>query len=103
MPSTVGPSGSSATTDAIRALVPQFAATVRDMIERALIEIREPLDGDWDSAPSLTPAEVSAILDDPRTWVWSADGGNRMVVLMTADYADQLIGRSHQRVADTNG
>ncbi len=77
--------------DAIRALIPQFAATLRDMIERALIAIREPLDGDWDSAPSLTPAEISAILDDPRTWVWSADGNNRMVMLMTTDYADQLI------------
>lgn len=59
------------------------------MIERALIEIREPLDGDWDSAPSLTPAEISAILDDPRTWVWSADGNNRMVMLMTTGYADK--------------
>lgn len=77
--------------DAIQALIPQFTGTVRRMIERALIEIREPLDGDWDSAPSLTPAEISAILDDPRTWIWSADGNNRMVMLMTTDYADQLI------------
>ena len=79
--------------DAIRALIPQFATIVLDMIERGLIEIREPHDGHWDSAPSLTPAETGAVLDDPRTWVWSADGDNRMVLLIPPDHADQLIGR----------
>jgi hypothetical protein len=78
---------------AIRALIPQFTEIVRDMIERGLIEIREPADGDWDHAPSLTTAEIDAVLADPRTWIWSADGDNRMVMTMTTDYADQLIGR----------
>lgn len=83
----------SSDTSAIRALVPQFTAIVRDLIERGLIEIREPTDGDWDHASSLTTAEIDAALADPRTWTWSADGGNRMVMTMTTDYADQLIGR----------
>jgi hypothetical protein len=77
----------------IRVLVPQFTAIVRDMIARGLIEVREPLDGTWDSAPPLTTAEVDAVLADLRTWLWSHDGDNRMVMVMTTDYADRLIGR----------
>jgi len=80
--------------EAIRALIPRFTAVVRGLIERGLIEIREPADaGAWDNASSLTTAEISAVLADPRTWLWSADGDNRMVMTMTTDYADRLIGR----------
>lgn len=79
--------------DAIRALIPQFTTIVLDMIDRGLIEIREPPDGTWDTAPALTSAEVNAVLADPRTWLWSAEGDNRMVMTMTTDYADRLIGR----------
>ena len=70
---------------AIRALVPRFTAVVRGMIERVLIEIREPAAGDWDSAPPLITAEVNALLADPRIWLWSAEGDNRMVMTMTTD------------------
>jgi hypothetical protein len=66
---------------------------VLDMIERGLIEIREPPDAVWDNAVPLTKAEVDATLADPRTWLWSAEGDNRMVMTMTTDYADRLIGR----------
>ena len=79
--------------EAIRALIPRFTAVVRDMIERGLIEIREPADRVWAGAPPLTAAEINAVLADPRTWLWSADGDNRMVMAMTTDYADRLIGR----------
>lgn len=41
----------------------------------------------------MTAAEVSAVLADPRTWLWSAEGDNRMVMTMTTGYADQLTGR----------
>jgi hypothetical protein len=34
------------------------------------------------------PARATA-----RTWLWSAEGDNRMVMTMTTDYADRLIGR----------
>jgi hypothetical protein len=47
-------------TAAIRALIPRFTAVVLDMIERGLIEVREPPDAVWDSAPALTIAEVNA-------------------------------------------
>jgi hypothetical protein len=79
-------------TAAIRALIPRFTAVVLDMIERGLIEVREPPDAVWDSAPALTMAEVNAVLADPRTWVWSADGDNRMVMTMTTHDADRLHG-----------
>jgi hypothetical protein len=80
--------------EAIRALVPRFTGVVRDMIERGLIEIREPADAEaWDNAPPMTAAEINAALADPRTWLWSADGDNRMVMTVTTDYADRLIGR----------
>lgn len=63
------------------------------MIERGLIEIREPHDAVWDNAPALTLAEINAVLADSRTWIWSADGDNRMVMTMTTDDADRVLGR----------
>jgi len=80
-------------TDAIRALIPRFTAVVLDMIERGLIEIREPHDAVWDNAPALTMAEINAVLADSRTWIWSADGDNRMVMTVTTDDADRVLGR----------
>lgn len=79
--------------DAIRALIPRFARVVRDMIARDLVEIREPADDAWDNAPSLSMSEVDAVLSDQRTWLWSAEGNNRMVMIMTTAYADRLLGR----------
>ncbi len=83
----------SSDTNEIQALIPRFTTVVRDMIDRGLIEIREPPDGVWDNAPPLTTAEINAALADPRTWLWSAEGDNRMVMTMTTDHADRLIGR----------
>ena len=78
-----------------RALIPVFTAVVTDLIERDLIEIREPVNGVWDDAPPLTPTEVEAVLADPTTWIWNATDPdqNRMVMLMTTDHGDQVIGR----------
>jgi len=79
--------------EAIQALIPRFTAVVRDMVERDLIEIREPADGVWDHATSLTGQDLEQVMADPKTWLWSADGDNRMVRLLTTDHADNLMGR----------
>jgi hypothetical protein len=78
-----------------RPLIPHFIAVVTDMIERDLIEIREPDDGVWDDAVSLSRAEVDVVLTDPATWIWSVTEPekNRMVMLMTTNHGDQVIGR----------
>ena len=73
--------------------IPRFTAIVPDMIDRGLIQIREPANAVWDNVPPLTEAEISAVLADPRTRLWSAEGGNRMVMIMTTRYADRLLGR----------
>jgi hypothetical protein len=80
--------------DAIRALIPRFATVVLDMIERDLIEIREPLDGVWDHAPPMTSEEIHEALADPDTWIWTEGEAKRMVMLMTTDHADTLLGRN---------
>ncbi|MEV0272841.1 hypothetical protein AB0H43_29015 [Hamadaea sp. NPDC050747] len=85
---------SSTDADAIRALIPRFAATVASMIERDLIEIREPDDGVWDNAPPMTDAEIRATLADPDTWLWTEGEAARTVMLMTTDHADRLLGRA---------
>jgi hypothetical protein len=54
---------------------------------------REPMDGIWDNAPAMTTTEIEATLTDPRTWLWGEDGNTRMVMLMTTDRADRLLGR----------
>lgn len=51
------------------ALIPRFAAAGADLIERALIEIREPFGSGWDDAPQLSPDEITAVLADRYTWV----------------------------------
>jgi hypothetical protein len=78
---------------AIRALIPKFARVVAEMIRRGLVEIREPHDAVWDHAPVMTEAQISEALDDPDTWVWVGGEAKRMVMLMTTEHADQLIGR----------
>jgi hypothetical protein len=78
-----------------RPLIPDFIAVVTDLIERDLIDIREPDDGVWDNAVSLSRVEVDVVLADPATWIWSVTepGKNRMVMLMTTNHGDQVIGR----------
>ena len=78
---------------AIRALIPRFTAVVVDMIKRGLVEIREPADMVWDHAPPMSDADIHDALTDPATWIWGADGDNRMVMLMTTDHTDALLGR----------
>jgi hypothetical protein len=78
---------------AIRALIPRFAEVVADMIRRDLVEIREPWDGVGDHAPVMTEVEVRAALGDPGSWVWTEGEAERMVMLMTTDHADRLLGR----------
>jgi hypothetical protein len=78
---------------AIRGLIPRFVAVVMDMIRRDLIEIREPFDGVWDNAPPMTEAEIRKALADPDTWIWTEGEAKRMVMLMTTDSADRLLGR----------
>jgi hypothetical protein len=79
--------------DAIRALIPRFTAAVLDMIKEGLIEIREPVDGVWDRASPMSETEVREALADPDTWIWTAGEAKRMVMLMTTDRADVLLGR----------
>ncbi|BCJ30112.1 hypothetical protein [Actinocatenispora sera] len=79
--------------EAIEALIPRFAEVVRGMIRRDLIEIREPMDAVWDHAPAMTTAEIEATLADRRTWIWGDGDDTRMVMLMTTDLADRLLGR----------
>ena len=78
---------------AIRALIPRFAKVVSEMIRKDLVEIREPRDAIWDHAPAMTEAQIREALDDPDTWVWVGGEAKRMVMLMTTDHADRLIGR----------
>jgi hypothetical protein len=80
--------------DAIRALIPRFAEVVLDMIERDLIEIREPFDGVWDHAPPMSGEDIREALADPDTWIWTDGAAKRMVMLMTTDHADVLLGRN---------
>lgn len=79
--------------EAVRQLIPRFAAIVEDMILRNLIEIRDVPTGHWDDAPSLGSSEIRLILSDPATWIWSPEGDNRMIMLMTTEHADRLLGR----------
>jgi hypothetical protein len=45
---------------------------------------------EWDTAPAMTREEILATLADPHTWVWTEDGPNRSIMLMTTDHADTL-------------
>ena len=81
------------TLEQMRELVPQFAAVAADLIDRDMIEIREPLDCSWDDAPRLSRADIDAVLADPATWLWSVDRpeDNRMIWALTTDHADRLL------------
>jgi hypothetical protein len=74
----------------VRSLIPRFAEVVADLLANGWIEIREPYNGVWEEATSLTQTEIAAILADPRTWTWDVKGDNRMVMLMTTDHWDQV-------------
>jgi hypothetical protein len=77
--------------EAVRALIPRFVDVVRDMVERNLIEIREPEDGVWENASSITGVELDQVMADPKTWIWSADGDNRMVMLLPTYHAKKVL------------
>jgi hypothetical protein len=79
-------------TNAIRSLVPRFAAIVKDMITRDLIELipTERYD-DWPRHVPMTEAEIDAALADPDTWV--TDYATGPIMLMTTDHANRLMGR----------
>lgn len=80
----------SADVDAIRAQIPHFREVVLGLIDRNLVEIRDaPFD--WDDAPAMTREEILATLTDSHAWVWTEDGPNRAIMLMTTDHADVLL------------
>ncbi|HET6215052.1 MAG TPA: hypothetical protein VFE14_19465 [Micromonosporaceae bacterium] len=79
--------------EAIQALIPRFVVVVTGMIRRGLIEVREPRDGVWDHARPMTDTEVMEALADPDTWIWVDGDAQRMVMLMTTDHADRLMGQ----------
>ncbi|GAA3923125.1 hypothetical protein [Actinoplanes auranticolor] len=66
---------------AITPLIPGFAAIVRSMIERDLIDL-VPTDRyeDQPRAPRMTDAEVDAALGDPATWLPPVGPGPVMVI-----------------------
>jgi hypothetical protein len=55
--------------DTVRSLIPRFAEVVADLLAKGWIEIREPHNGVWDDAASLTDAEIAATVADPKTWI----------------------------------
>lgn len=79
--------------EAVRLLIPKFAEVVSNMIRRDLIEIREPVSGIWHDAPPMSKAAIEETLADPDTWLWDEDMANRMVMLMTTETVDRLLGR----------
>ncbi|EWM15502.1 hypothetical protein [Kutzneria sp. 744] len=79
--------------EAIRALIPRFRRVVRDLIDRDLVEIREPCNAIFDEAPELDDHEVDEVLADPGTWVRAHGSVNRMVMLMPTARADRMISR----------
>jgi hypothetical protein len=78
--------------NAIRPLIPRFAAIVKDMIVRDLIEL-VPTERykDWPTHMPMTEVEIDAALADPDTWV--SDDHTGPIMLMTTDNADRLLGR----------
>ncbi|MFD0598904.1 hypothetical protein ACFQZ4_46870 [Catellatospora coxensis] len=78
----------------VRFLIPRFADVVADLIERGWIEIREPHDGEWNSAGPMTDEEVAAALADPDTWLWHEQRANRLIMLMTTSTWDDMAKRS---------
>src|SRR4051794_19350116 len=79
--------------EAIKRLIPRFRRVVRDLIDRDLVEIREPCNAIFDEAPELDDGEVDEVLADPGTWLKAPGSVNRMVMLMPTARADRLISR----------
>ncbi|AVT32589.1 hypothetical protein C6361_27495 [Plantactinospora sp. BC1] len=78
--------------DAIRPLVPRFAAIVKDMVRRDLIAlIHTARHHDVANAPYMTDNEIDAALIDPDTWFPPTGAGP--VMLITTDHTDRLLGR----------
>lgn len=79
--------------EAIKELIPRFRQVVRDLIDRDLVEIREPCNAIWDDAPSLDDWEIDDVLADQGTWLRAHGSVNRMVMLMPTPRAGRLISR----------
>ena len=79
--------------EAIRELIPRFRRVVRELIDRDLVEIREPCNAIWEDAPELTYDEVDEVLADHGTWIKAHGSVNRMVMLMPTERAERLIDR----------
>ncbi|MEV4756020.1 hypothetical protein AB0J86_13030 [Micromonospora sp. NPDC049559] len=78
--------------DAIRPLVPRFAAIVKDMVQQDLIALIDTArHTDWANAPHMTDSEIDAALANPDTWFPARGAGP--VMLMTTDHTDRLLGR----------
>ncbi|MER5336846.1 hypothetical protein [Micromonospora sp. NPDC002717] len=78
--------------DAIRPLIPRFAAIVKDMIDKDLIElIPSARYHDWPNIPHMTNAEIDAALANSKTWLPSEEAGP--IMLITTDHADRELGR----------
>ncbi|MEV6965782.1 hypothetical protein AB0M47_11770 [Hamadaea sp. NPDC051192] len=63
-------------------LIERFAAVVLDLVNIGWIAVEEH------STP-LTDAELSAALDDSKSWISALDGEHRMVMLITTDAWDE--------------
>lgn len=77
----------------VRSLIPRFAGMVEGLINLGWVEIRESADGVWDHAAPITAEQIASTLVDPDTWIWDEHGGRRMVMLLTTDRWDALVGR----------
>jgi hypothetical protein len=78
--------------DAIRPLIPRFAAIVKGMIDKDLIElVPSALYQDWPNTHRMTDAEIDAALADSKTWLPSE--GTGPIMLITTDHADRELGR----------
>ena len=80
-------------TSAITPLIPGFAAIVRSMIERDLVDlVRTDRYEERPPAPRMTDAEVDAALADPATW--RPPIGPGPVMLIATGQTVRRIGRS---------
>jgi hypothetical protein len=68
--------------DAIEALIPRFAAVVRDMIGRGLVELVR-------TDQPMTGADVEAALADRATWLPAVGAGP--IMLIPTDHAVRLV------------
>ncbi|GAA1414908.1 hypothetical protein [Catellatospora coxensis] len=86
LPSGAGHHPSTLTHEERCALIPRFASVVADMVERGLVEVREPYyDQGWHDGDPMTPAAISA-LHDPHAWTRHEDGTHRTIWLTVTDH-----------------